>query len=176
MKQIVLIALFLLMSFVSKGQTERKLIQYQVMVSTGIPMTTPSAVPFILDGTAFYCLSNRFAAGVGTGFSLYDKNVLIPLTGNLHFNLIKPAKFTPFLDCAIGYAFAPSGKVDGGFYLSPSVGVRMKILSGKKLLFAFGYRMQDLKRLREYSTIQFISSYQESLSFHSLSIQLGFVF
>lgn len=176
MKQFVLIALFLLMSFVSKGQTERKLIQYRVTISSGIPMSAPSAVPFMMEGAAFYSFSNRFGAGVGTGFSLYDKNVLIPLTGNLHFNLIKPTRFTPFLNCAIGYAFAPSQKVDGGLYLSPSVGVQMKILSGKKLLFALGYGMQDLKRLREYSNPLFISSYQESLSFHCLSIRLGFVF
>jgi len=65
--------------------------------------------------------------------------ILIPLTGNLQFDLLKPVRFTPYLDCSAGYSFAPSGKVVGRFYLSPSVGGRMNVWSDKKLLFALGY-------------------------------------
>lgn len=176
MKQLLFITFLLLIPFVSKGQTKHKPIGYQVIITTGFPMSTPSTVPLLLEGKAFYSFSTRFAAGVGTGFSLYDKEVLIPLTANLYFNLLTPARFTPYLDCGIGYSFAPSGKVCGGFYLSPSAGVRMKIFSDKKLLIALGYGSQGLKRLREYSTPQFVSSYEESLSFCSLSVKLGFAF
>ena len=66
--------------------------------------------------------------------------------------------------------------MDGGFYLFPSVGVRMNLLSDKEMLFSLGYGLQDLKRLREYSTPYLDSSYEESLSFHSLSFKLGIVF
>ena len=75
--------LFFLIPFFSKGQRECNPVRYQVTVSTGIPMSTPSTVPFALEGRALYSFSSRFAAGVGTGFSLYDKEALFPLTGNL---------------------------------------------------------------------------------------------
>ena len=176
MKQYLFVFFFILIPFVSKGQTDYKPVQYQVTVSTGIPMNTPSAVPFVLEGKAFYRVSNRFSVGLGSGFSLYDGDILIPLTGNVQFDLLKPARFTPYLDCSAGYSFAPSGKVVGGFYLSPSVGVRMNVWSDKKLLFALGYGLQDLKRLREYSTSHFVSSYEESLNYHCLSVKLGVVF
>ena len=168
--------LFFLIPFFSKGQRECNPVRYHVTVSTGIPMSTPSTVPFALEGRALYSLSSRFAAGVGTGFSLYDKEALIPLAGNLQFNLLKPGRFTPYLDCAAGYSFAPASKVDGGFYLFPSVGIRMNLLSDKEMLFSLGYGLQDLKRLQEYSTPYLDSSYEESLSFHSLSFKLGIVF
>lgn len=176
MKQYLFIILFFLIPFFSKGQRGTNPVRYQVTVSTGIPMSTPSIVPFTLEGRVLYSFSSRFAAGVGTGFSLYDKEALIPLTGNLQFNLLKPGRFTPFLDCAAGYSFAPASKVDGGFYLFPSVGVRMNLLSDKEMLFSLGYGLQDLKYLREYSTPYLDSSYEESLSFHSLSFKLGIVF
>ena len=108
MKQYLFIILFFLIPFFSKGQRGTNPVRYQVTVSTGIPMSTPSIVPFTLEGRVLYSFSSRFAAGVGTGFSLYDKEALIPLTGNLQFNLLKPGRFTPFLDCAAGYSFAPA--------------------------------------------------------------------
>lgn len=52
----------------------------------------------------------------------------------------------------------------------------LNVWSDKKLLFALGYGLQDLKRLREYSTSHFVSSYEESLNYHCLSVKLGVVF
>lgn len=176
MKHYLFACLFFLIPFVSEGQTRNLPVRYQATIGTGIPMSTPSAVPFVVEGKAFYHFSSRFSAGIGTGFSLYDKDVLIPLTGNLQFDLFRPARFTPYLDCTVGYSFAPSGKVEGGLYLSPALGVRMQMCSDKKLLFALGYELQKLRRLREHSAAYLVSSYEEPLSYSYLSVKLGFLF
>ena len=78
MKQYLFIILFFLIPFFSKGQRGTNPVRYQVTVSTGIPMSTPSIVPFTLEGRVLYSVSSDSAAGVGTGFYLYDKTALIP--------------------------------------------------------------------------------------------------
>lgn len=176
MKQSIFIFLLLLIPFFPKGQGINKDIRYQVTVGTGIPMSTPSTVPFALQGEVLYAFGNRLMAGAGTGFSLYDKEVLIPLFADVRFNIIKPARFTPFLNCGVGYSFAPSKEVNGGFYLFPAIGVETSLFSKYTVLLSLGYELQELDRLKEYTTPSFVSSYQESLSHHSLSLKVGIVF
>lgn len=176
MKQFILISFLLFIPFLASGQKECKAIRYQVTAGTGIPMSTPSTVLFNLQGEIQYSFSSRLMAGAGTGFSLYDKEVLIPLFADVRYNLIKPARFTPYLNCSVGYSFAPSGDVNGGFYLSPAIGVETSLFSKYTFLLALGYELQEQDRLKEYTTPSFVSSYQESLSHHSLSLKIGFVF
>lgn len=176
MKSFIFISLLLLIPFLSKGQERNNAIRYQVTVGTGIPMSTPSTVPFSLQGEILYSFNNRLMAGIGTGFSLYDKEALIPLFADVRFNLIKPARFTPYLNCNIGYSFAPAGDVNGGYYLSPAIGVQTTLFSKYTVLLALGYEVQDMERLKEYATSSFVSSYQESLSYQSLSLKIGIVF
>ena len=67
MKQSIFIFLLLLIPFFPKGQGINKDIRYQVTAGTGIPMSTPSTVPFALQGEVLYAFGNRLMAGAGTG-------------------------------------------------------------------------------------------------------------
>ena len=176
MKPFIFFSLLLLIPFLSKGQEKNKPVCYQVTVGTGIPMSTPSTVPLFLQGDILYAFNSRLMVGAGTGFSLYDREVLIPLFAVVRYNLIKPVRITPYLDCSAGYSFASSGDVNGGFCLSPAIGVQTSLFSKYTVLLALGYEMQELDRLKEYTTSSFVSSYQESLSHHSLSLKVGVVF
>lgn len=42
----------------------------------------------------------------GTVLSIYVK-ALIPLFANVKFAITKPIKFTPYIECGVGYSFAP---------------------------------------------------------------------
>lgn len=178
MKQYIIVSLLFLLPCLLKGQSESgyKAIRYQVAMGTGIPMSTPSTVPLFVQGECLYPFVNRLSAGIGTGFSLYDQEVLIPLFADVQFDVLKPARLTPFLNCRVGYSFAPSGDVNGGFYLSPAVGVKANFFSTCKLLFSLGYELQEFDRLKQYTSSYYISSWQEALSYHSLSVRLGVIF
>lgn len=176
MKQILYISFFLLIPFLAIGQKDRKAIHYQITAGTAIPISTPSTVPFSLQGEILYAFNNRLMAGGGTGLSLYDKEVLIPLFAGMRYNITKPARFTPFLKCDAGYSFAPARDVDGGFYLCPALGMQTSLFSKYAVLLSLGYELQKMDCLKEYATAAFVSAYQESLSHHGLSIKLGVVF
>lgn len=176
MKRFLFISFFLLIPFLSAGQEESKAIHYQITLGTAIPISTPSTVPFSLQGEILYAFNNRLMAGGGTGLSLYDKEMLIPLFAGMRYNITKPARFTPFLGCDAGYSFAPTGDVNGGLYLSPALGMQIVLFSKYAVLLSVGYELQKLDRLKEYETTAFISAYRESLSHHGLSIKLGVAF
>lgn len=50
----------------------------------------------------------------GTGLSIYEK-ALIPLFANVKFAITKPRKFTPYIECGVGYSFAPDKNANGVF-------------------------------------------------------------
>lgn len=149
---------------------------YTASISTGLAMSTPSSVPLILRGTAGYSIYKRLSVGIGSGISLYDKFVLIPVLGRLKFLLIKPHKFVPYIDCEAGYSFAPSSRATGGFCLSPSVGVQTKITDKMDVFLAVGYEVQNLKRLKEHDGVYFHTEFEETLKHHSITLKAGIVF
>ena len=69
-----------------------------------------------------YLIVERLSVGAGGGWSFYKKT-LIAVFADVKFLIMKLHKFTPFLACRIGYAFAPVRHANGGFYLNPNIGV-----------------------------------------------------
>lgn len=174
MRKIIFIFLIVAIASVGKGQTNHR-IHYTTTIGTGISMSEPSYTPFTWQVTGNYRLSERFSAGIGTGLSFYEET-LIPVFADLRFRLSRPHKFTPYLQGSIGYAFAPSAKANGGYYLHPSIGVEYAIHQKVKLLLGIGYEIQNLERLKEYENGNYQIEFSEKLNHNTVSIKLGCIF
>lgn len=148
---------------------------FATSVGTGIDMSEPAATPFSLQVLGYYAINKRFSVGVGTGLSIYEK-VLIPLFADTKFLIIKPRKFTPYIECGVGYSFAPNKNANGGFYLNPSAGVEYSICKSKKLFLALGYESQKFERLKTQKQSLFTAEFAEKLSHNAISIKIGFMF
>lgn len=176
MKKIVfaIIVAFISIGVNAQGSWAEKL-SFATSIGTGISMSSPSHTPFSCQAMGYYYLNNRFSIGAGTGLSLYEK-ALIPVFVDVKFAILKLRKFTPYLECASGYSFAPDKEANGGFYLNPSVGVQYAMGGKKRLFFAVGYEMQKLERLKRQEQTLFTAEFAEKLSHKSVSIKMGFMF
>lgn len=117
----------------------------------------------------------RLPNGNGTGLSFYEKT-LIPVFADVRFLITKPRKFTPLLECRVGYSFAPSDEADGGFYLNPVVGIRYVVGHGHGIFVAVGYELQNLERLKTYGNHFLQAEFAERLRHRSIGIEVGFEF
>lgn len=171
MKKIIFILLLFLANPIVKGQIADRF-TYMTTIGTGISMDTPSITPFAWQVAGHYKLSERFSAGIGTGLSVYEK-ALIPLFADARFQLTKPRRFVPYLQCGIGYAFAPGEDANGGFFFHPSVGVQYKTRGKTTLLLSIGYEIQNLERLKKYENSHYAAEFREKLHHNLISIKLG---
>lgn len=172
MKRFILITLLFAVLTGIHGQAQEKRIAYSTSIGTGIAMNEPACTPFTWQVSAHYHLDRRFAIGAGTGVSVYEK-ALIPLYGSIQFNLIKPRKLTPYIECNLGGSFAADKEANGGLYLSPSVGARLRLSEKLKLNFAIGYELQELERTKKHADAQFATEFKEELSHHSIMFKIG---
>lgn len=176
MKGIVLVVLLCYAVLSVYGQPEKKRVCYGVTAGTGIAMSKPASTPFLFQVSAQYPVWKRFSAGIGTGVSVYDKIALIPLFGDIRFRLTRPMKFTPYLNCAVGYSFAAAKDANGGFYLSPSAGVLWRARPKLGISFSVGYESQRLERLKGYHDDYFATRFKEVLNHNSLTVKAGILF
>ena len=174
MKKIIFLSILALITLTAQAQrTER--FTFGTSIGTGIPMSRPSDVPFAWQVTGFYNISKQLSVGIGTGLSLYEK-ALIPVFADARFLLIKPGKFTPFLECSAGYSFAPDRNANGGFYMNPSVGVQYAMRNHRKLFFSLGYELQKLERVKKQEQPLFTAEFAEKLNHNFVSLKLGFIY
>lgn len=101
---------------------------------------------------------------------------LIPLFADAKFLITKPIKFTPYIECGVGYSFAPDKNANGGFYLNPSVGIENSIYESKKLFLALGYESQKLEQLKTQKQSLFTAEFAERLNHNAISIKIGFIY
>lgn len=170
---VILVVLFIVVAGARAENPDR--FSFATTIGTGIPMSTPSSTPFSWQALGYYNFNQRFSAGIGTGISIYEK-ALIPLFADVKFNVIRPRKFTPYLACGAGYSLAPGKHANGGFYLNPSVGVEWAVCPKMKLLFAVGYELQKLERLKSHSNQYFEAAISEQLRHNAISIKVGVLF
>lgn len=177
MKKLIFLLAAAFVALSASAQTERTVPRFSFSTSlgTGIAMSEPSSTPFLWRITGYYNVSRRFAVGAGTGVSCYEKT-LIPLFADARFLLTRPRKFTPFLQCGVGYAFAPQSDANGGFLLDPAIGVQYALHGRSRIFFSAGYEMQKLERLKTYSDSHFAAEFAEKLNHHAISLTLGFLF
>ncbi len=102
--------------------------------------------------------------------------MLIPVFADARYLITRQRRFTPYLECGAGYAFAPGKNSNGGFYLNPSVGIQYAFHKNTKFLFAMGYELQELDRLKEYTDNYFTAGFNEELRHHSLMFRIGIIF
>ncbi len=174
MRKILLVLFFVITSITLNAQLPERL-SFSTSIGTGISMNSPTSTPFTWQVLGHYEINNRFSAGLGSGISFYEK-ALIPLFADVKFAILKPRKFTPYLECSVGYSFAPSKNANGGFYLNPSVGVQYKIHNKIQLFCALGYELQKLERLKRYENSLLITEFAEKLNHNSISLKIGFIY
>jgi len=174
MKQLIFITLFLLFVVTVRGQ-EKKKITFATTIGTGIAVSKPASTPFTWQVLGYYPLSERLSIGAGTGISSYEK-ILIPVYGDVKYQLSRSRLFTPYLECGTGYAFAPDKKANGGFYFYPSVGLSYNRIKDLKFQFALGYEIQKLSRVKTSENNVASSQFEEKLNHHTLMFRLGLLF
>jgi len=172
MKKIIIVFAISFVTFCVTGQTP---FTYATTIGTGIAMDEPSATPFTWQVLGYYNISQRFSAGVGTGFSYYEMT-LIPVFAGAKLTITQPRRFTPFVECAGGYAFAPNKNTNGGTYFNPSIGLQYALPNKMKLQLAIGYELQNAERLKESINEYFTVGFAEKLSYQTVSVKVGILF
>ena len=174
MKKIITAFALMFVVFCTKGQSSERFI-YAATIGTGFPMNEPAYTPFTVHVLGYYRISERFSAGGGTGLSFYEMT-LIPVFADAKFALTQTRKFVPYVECGIGYAFAPNGNANGGFYLYPSLGVQYALSGKMKLQLAAGYELQQAERLKKHTNDYLTAHFAEKLIHHTLCVKIGVVF
>ncbi len=176
MKRIIFSILLCLAVLTARAQnnSENK-IAVATTIGTALSVTRPSHTPFTWQLLGYYKLTNRWSVGAGTGLSLYEK-LLIPVYGDVRFQIGRERKFTPYAELAAGYSFAPSGNANGGLFANPSFGIQYPLKNKMKLQLALGYELQKLERLKKHTDNYLQKEFEEHLSHHSISIKLGLKF
>ena len=158
-----------------QAQTLREKIHFSTNLTLGMPLADSDVKPLSLLVSAEYQLHPRFSAGLGSGISKYD-HLMLPVFATFHWQISKPYRFTPFLGCNIGHAFAPKKHVSGGFYLTPSVGVIYKLKGRQSLSLSIGYELQEYSQLVDYESTMYLTQYIEDISNHAITASIGFTF
>lgn len=176
MKRLIFISFFCLAIITAKAQTgnENKF-SFTTTLGTGIPMSTPSSIPFTWQLMGYYNLTDKWSVGAGTGLSFYEKT-LIPVYGDVRFQIGRERKLTPYVEFGAGYSFVPANDANGGFFMNPSVGIQYSLKNKIKLQLAVGYELQELERLKTQIDSYFHKEFAEKLSHHTISIKLGLHF
>jgi hypothetical protein len=178
MKQLIFIALFIFAGMAVNAQTGNKecKISFTSTVGIDVPvMNTPSSTVFSWQVLGYYHLTEKWSLGAGTGLSLYEKT-LIPVFGDVKFQIGKPRKFTPFAELSMGHSFPTENHANGGFFMNPSIGVQYPLKNRMKLQVAIGYEFQELERLKTQTDSYFSKEFAEKLSHHSIAVKLGLAF
>ena len=161
------------MSIAVQAQKDR--LCFQTNIVAGMPLADSDVKPLSLLISAEYNIHPRLSAGLGMGLSKYD-HLMVPVYGTLHWSITKQHRFTPFLASNIGYAFAPKKHVDGGFYFTPSIGVRYQLKGRHSLSLSVGYELQEYSQLQSYESAYALTQHIEDISNHALTVNVGFEF
>ncbi|MDR1200746.1 MAG: hypothetical protein LBL58_03815 [Tannerellaceae bacterium] len=174
MKRFIFIVCITVIS--AKAQTgDESKISFATTVGTGLSMSEPSSIPFTWQVLGYYNLTDRWAAGIGTGLSFYEK-MLIPMYGDIRFQMGRERKLTPYAELGVGYSFAIVSNTNGGFFMNPSIGIQYPLKNKMKLQLAIGYELQELERLKKHTDNYFLKEFEEQLSHHSISFKAGLRF
>ncbi|MDR2039546.1 MAG: hypothetical protein LBQ60_16610 [Bacteroidales bacterium] len=176
MKRSIFILLFSLTIVAVKAQTGNgDKISFATTIGTGLHISKPSSTPFIWQVIAYYKLSGKWSVGAGTGLSFYEK-MLVPVYGDIRFQIGRERKFIPYAGLGAGYSFATAGDANGGFFMNPSIGLQYPLKNKMKLQLAIGYELQKLERLKTQTDDYFYKEFAEKLNHHMISIKLGLSF
>ena len=177
MKRSIFIILLSFVIITTKSQTYKNgnKILFATTFGRGIPvMDKPAEMSFTWQMLGYYNLTERWSLGAGTGLSFYEK-MLIPMFGNIKFQIGPVRKITPYVELGTGYAFAPSNNANGGFFMNPSFGIQYPLKNKLKLQFAIGAELQKLERLKTQTDNNFRKEFTERLNHHAFSLKIGLI-
>lgn len=157
------------------AQTMKEKVCFRTNMSIGMPLLDSDVKPLSLLFSAEYRLHPQFSVGLGTGLSKYD-HLMIPTFAILHWQLTQRHRLAPFLACNIGHAFAPQRHVNGGFYLTPSVGVSYRMKERNQVSLSIGYELQEYEQLQSYESPALLTQYVEKISNHAITVNVGVTF
>ena len=145
-----------------------------------------------------YMLDKHWAAGIGVGFEIFDRN-LFPVFADVRYTL-RDNKVSPFFVFKMGNAFGNFKKKHydnmyfnyepyyvsnadfrnyGGFLLHPEMGVKIPLSENADLMFTVAYRYQKIKSKIIQNGITCSSYYGEEeykSSFNRLSFGVAIMF
>jgi hypothetical protein len=176
MKRTILIILASLATIAAGAQDKgENKFTFATTLGTGISLAGIPNTPATWQVLGYYHPTDRWAVGAGTGLSFYEK-MLIPVFGDVRYQIGRERRLTPYVELAAGYSFAPSRTANGGLFVNPSLGVQCRLKNRWKLQLAVGYELQKLERLKTSSDNYFDKAFAEKLTHNSLSIRLGVLF
>lgn len=171
MKRVVLSVVAALVVLTACAQRARRF-SFSTDVGAGVPLSEPASTPLLWQVTGYWNVGERFAVGVGTGLSFYEKT-LVPVYGDAKLLVARPQRFTPFLQCGAGYAFAAEGNARGGLLFAPAVGVECALRGTLRLFVTAGYGQQRMERLKTCAGPRFAAAFRERLNHRSLTFRVG---
>ncbi|MFT4071223.1 MAG: hypothetical protein QM654_04800 [Dysgonamonadaceae bacterium] len=176
MKHLIFIILLSLAAISTEAQTVfKEKITFTTSIGSGLSMSTPSSSLFTWQVMGHYALSDKWLAGAGTGLSSYEK-MLIPLYGDVRFQIGRERKLTPFAELAMGYSFAPAKDANGGVFANPSFGMQFPLKNKNKLQLSIGYQLQALERVKTHTDNYLSEEFEEKLNHQSISFKFGLRF
>jgi hypothetical protein len=126
-----------------------------------------------------YRINPWFAAGMGFGLRFYPGNeAFMPFFIDLRANFLNK-RTSPYLSVGTGYSLCFSNVNNGGFMLSPTLGVSAKLKKRMSINLGLNYELQrtkvDYYYLEDYYYYPYYPTRQHELT-HTFSFQLGFSF
>lgn len=174
MKKVILLLSVFLAAASADAQSVRRF-SFATDFGTGIALSEPASTPFLWRVTASCNIGRRFSAGAGTGLSFYEKT-LIPVFADMRFLVARPRRFTPFLQCAAGYAFAPDRDANGGLLFTPALGVQVGLPKGLCVVLSLGYEQQKFTRAKRSANDFFSAAFEERLNHRTITLRAGLLF
>lgn len=174
MKKIFVCLLLAFLSVMGYSQNSTR-INVAITGGSGIDLGKTPYTPVTGSVCVLTNVFHRFDAGIGLGISSYER-VLLPIFADIKFRIIKPHLFTPYLECAAGYALALENNASGGFYVNPLFGVEFAFRNDIKIFLNAGYEYQSLTRLKKNENEFFKSEFIEQLNHHIIAIKIGLLF
>lgn len=176
MKRLIFMLFFSLAFITVKAQSGNdNKISFATTIGTGLDISKPSSTPFIWQVLGYYKLTERWSVGAGTGLSFYEK-MLIPMYGDVRFQIGRERRFIPYAELGLGYSFATASDANGGFFMNPSIGFQYPLKNKMKLQLAIGYELQKLERLKTQTDDYFYKEFAEKLSHNMISFKFGLCF
>lgn len=154
--------------------SDAKTVSYTATLGAGIA-ADGRASTFALRAAAHYNLTERWAAGVGTGVLVYEK-VLVPLFADVRYMIGRERLLTPFAEAAVGYSVTLSTDAHGGVVVNPSVGVQWRASGGVRLLLSVGWETQRFERLISRTDTYSHKEFAERLTRGAATLSLGVAF
>lgn len=172
----------------SKQQDSLRKRSYVNITSFGVlagPKENSSMSPLSIETVNAFLINNKYTAGIGLGFDLYEK-VHVPVFLDLRYQVMN-RDISPVILFKGGYAL-PVGKDDsqdnyyqeyyssGGPMLGAGAGLLFRINNNNLITLTFAYRYQELTTTEVQRNNDNKWEYDHTTKYNRLEIKFGFCF